>query len=209
MILLVYTDRSVSDNAPVLHPNPLRLSSFLPSLFPAPLPLHSTSHTSLLLTKEQGSIIWRTPGVCRQRMRMKNSGWRTCPSSTSLCRYLNSTWILTAPLLLSTTNQISQKFIYILYSHDLIQEKLDFDMPLSLCDDMLQLPPRVHQKTDPKWFPFLSEIRVDFQTPKDNTTNCNPTVSNCIQNHTFPQFDGIKVWNPRILAQNAVERTIS
>ena len=90
----------------------------------------------------------------------------------------------------------------------MIQENLKFVMPSSLCDDMLQSPPRLHQKTNPKGFPFLFEIRVEFQTPKDDTTNCSPTVSNCIQNPTFPQFDGIKVWNPRILAWNTVERTI-
>jgi len=46
---------------------------------------------------------------------------------------------------------------------------------------MLQLLLRVHQMTNPKKFPFMIKIRVDFETPKDNTTNWSRTVSNWLQ----------------------------
>jgi hypothetical protein len=57
----------------------------------------------------------------------------------------------------------------------------------------MQLLLKLHQKTNPKKFPFKFEIRVDFQIPKDDTTNCSRTVSDWLQNETFPQFDSRRV----------------
>jgi hypothetical protein len=64
-------------------------------------------------------------------------------------RVLNSARILTLSPLLSTKNLISQKYLYILCSYNMIQENLKFVMPSSLCDDMLQSPPRRNKSVKP------------------------------------------------------------
>src|ERR1700743_1158751 len=90
---------------------------------------------------------------------------------TTLDGGLSSASILTSPVLLSTANVKSQKYLYRQYTYALIREKLNFEILLPLGSDMLQLLLRVHQMTNPKKFPFMIKIRVDFETPKDNTTN--------------------------------------
>jgi hypothetical protein len=75
--------------------------------------------------------------------------------------YLSSTQTPASPVLLSTANVKSQKYLYVLYACALIWEKLNFEVQSSLWSDIQQLLLRVYQKTNPK----------TIETPTGNTTN--------------------------------------
>ena len=122
-----------------------------------------------------------------------NEGLVLQSSNTTLCWVLNSAWIPALPLLPSTTNLKSHKYLYRLWAYTSTWEKLNFQKPLAPCSNIMQLLLKLHQKTNPKNFPFMIEIRVDFQILKDDTTNWSRTVSSWLQNGAFPQFDSRRV----------------